>query len=87
MNYRLLSERKITAARKPHRCIWCGQPIPVGHPYTYERSVYDGEMQSHHWHDECARACADEVREWGGDFEFIPYENERGAVSASVERA
>lgn len=76
MSYALLSERKITAARKAHRCIWCGQTINAGEPYTYERSVYDGAMQSHHWHPECLTACHDEMRE-SRDEEFLPYENAR----------
>jgi hypothetical protein len=75
MSYTLLSET-FPVARKQHRCIWCGQPIPVGEKYRNERSVYDGEMQAHHWHQECAAAQQAEGSEYG-EWEFSPYDNER----------
>lgn len=74
MNYTLLSETK-PVARKDHRCIWCGEPISKGTQYVAERSVYDGEMQNHHWHEECQMAAQDEND--GFDWEFMPYGNER----------
>jgi hypothetical protein len=76
MSYTLLSETK-PIARKDHRCIWCGQRIPKGEQYVAERSVFDGDMQNHHWHNEClvdAKSCQD--CEW----EFMPYSNERPNV-------
>ncbi len=82
MSYHLLSERKVVAARKQHRCIWCGQAINVGEPYTYERSVYDGQMQTHHWHPECLPAAQAEMREWN-DEEFLPYEHERPVLNSN----
>lgn len=62
-------------ARKPHRCIWCGQQIEAGEKYRCERSVYDGEMQDHAWHAECDADAAEQFRH--GEDEFSPYENER----------
>lgn len=77
MSYSLLSETH-PVARVEHRCIWCGQKILKGERYTAERSVYDGEMQNHHWHAECLRAArADSELDW----EFNAYDNERPAVS------
>lgn len=73
MSYTLLSETR-PIARKEHRCIWCGQAILKGEKYVAERSVFDGEMQNHHWHPECLTdARATEDCEW----EFMPYSNER----------
>jgi hypothetical protein len=41
---------------------------------TFERSVFDGEMQNHHWHNECLKDAQDNSDcEW----EFQPYDNER----------
>lgn len=75
MSYTLLSKTE-PIARKDHKCIWCGQKIPKGEQYLAERSVYDGEMQNHHWHMECWSASKDEMG-YTGDWEFGPYENER----------
>lgn len=65
-------------ARKDHKCIWCGQAIPKGTEYIAERSVFDGEMQNHHWHPECLEDCK---LAYAGEseWEFIPYDNERPA--------
>ena len=80
MSYSLLSETRPTA-RKDHRCIWCGQKISKGEQYVAERSVFDGEMQNHHWHQECLEDChiafANEC-EW----EFMPYSNDRPELRA-----
>jgi hypothetical protein len=83
MSYTLLSETK-PIARKDHRCIWCGQKIAKGEQYVAERSVFGGEMQNHHWHDGCAKACRAE--NWNeSEWEFEPYSNER-PVAAQVDR-
>lgn len=79
MSYDLLSMTH-PVARKAHRCIWCGQEIPKGMQYTSERSVFDGEMQNHHWHNEClADAHANNDTEW----EFMSYSNERPKLVAN----
>lgn len=59
-------------AKKPHRCIWCGEGIAAGESYQDERSVYDGAHQTHRWHPEC---LADAQGDWadGGDTEFTPW--------------
>ncbi len=73
MSYTLLSETR-PVARKDHHCIWCGEKILKGNEYIYERSVFDGDMQNHHWHEECLDDARDNSDyEW----EFIPYSNER----------
>lgn len=68
-------------ARKPHRCIWCGQQIEAGEKYRRERSVYNGEMQNHAWHPECDEAAAEEFSH--GEQEFIPHQNERPEKKAA----
>ena len=73
MGYTLLSETR-PIARKDHRCIWCGEKIPKGEQYVAERSVFDGDMQNHHWHQE----CLEDVHENNDTaWEFMPYSNER----------
>lgn len=76
MSFRLISAT-VRVARKPHRCIWCGEGINTGQTYTYERSVFRGEMQYHHFHAECMESMHDEAHEEGGELEFTPYDQER----------
>jgi len=73
VSYELLSLKHPTA-RKDHRCIWCGGKITKGAMYASERSVFDGEMQNHHWHEECYEYAPVAMEE--SVFEFTPYENE-----------
>ena len=70
-------------ARKPHRCIWCGQIIPIGEQHCHEVSRYD-DFQDYRWH----RECRDEATTLfaRGDIEFIPYENERPAPNGTPQR-
>jgi hypothetical protein len=82
MSYSLLSE-SFPVARKQHRCIWCGETIPVGLKHRHERSVYDGGMQDHRWHMECDAAFKEDLRS-GGDDEFIPHSAERPQVAVGV---
>ena len=77
MSYLLLQERNVKSSRKEHRCIWCGQQIAIGEPYTYERSIFEGQPQSHHWHCECLDAMRDVVRNEGGECLFDAYNEER----------
>lgn len=82
MSYALLSESR-PKARKDHICIWCGQSIPKGTVYYAERSVFDGEMQNHHWHLECiefAHVYFTGESEW----EFEPCGNDRPHDSSSA---
>ena len=82
MSYLLLEERQVKAARKAHRCIWCGEPIPAGSAYTYERSIFEGEPQSHHWHPECVDAMRAIASNEGGECEFRPYDEERPGANS-----
>lgn len=75
MSWTFLS-RTEKKARKPHECIWCGQPIEKGQKYFREVGINDGDFQDNPFHPECVEACAEELRESYED-SFIPYENER----------
>lgn len=86
MSYSLISS-EVRKARKPHRCIWCGQAIVAGESYRHERSTYDGQFQVQDWHPECDGAFAEEIRhQGGGELEFEPYDNERPALQHTAEQ-
>ena len=72
------------AARKNHRCIWCGESIPVGLSHRYEVSKFDGDLQIHRWHSECSEAAQDYFNSGVGP-DFSCYENERPAQGAAVK--
>ena len=74
MDYQLIRET-FPVARKPHRCIWCGEPIPSGTTYCREFSRYDG-VQDHRWHLEC-RSDASSYFGESGEPEFRAYGNAR----------
>jgi hypothetical protein len=84
VSFILIEERHVKAARKAHKCIWCGQQIEAGQPYTYERSIFEGDPQSHHWHPECLSAMRAEMDAEDGEFEFNPYYNERAAATSTT---
>lgn len=63
-------------ARKAHRCIWCGQDIKPGDTYRYQSGVFEGGMQSNHWHPECIVRAREDLPYIEDGFD--PYVNERG---------
>lgn len=89
MSYVLIEQRDVHAARKDHKCIWCGEAILAGTSYIRERSVCNGNPQSFKWHQECLEAGNDLACDEGADFEFEPYANDRPRVESSAiqERA
>ena len=62
-------------ARKPHRCIWCGEPIAIGETYRHWRGKWEGEVMSNDWHKECDDAAESEDLQDG----FEPYFYKRGS--------
>ena len=70
-------ERKVQTARKPHKCIWCGEMVVVGERYEYERCIFEGDPQSNHWHLECAEDLKAAMKNEPGCFEFSPWSAER----------
>ena len=63
-------------ARKIHRCIWCGEDIPIEEQHVYDVGRYDGHLQHNRWHSECYASAGELWDEMDGEFE--PYSNERG---------
>ena len=63
-------------ARKPHRCIWCGEPIQKGDLHIRIKSKFDGDLQDHRFHGECVDPCHEHCDQSEG--EFIPFDNKRG---------
>lgn len=64
-------------ARKKHKCSWCGEAICPGERYERNVGNYCGELQTSKFHPECAEVCHEEARDWGYDYEFSPYSNDR----------
>lgn len=69
-------------AAKPHRCVWCGEPINKGETYSYQAGLFDGEFQSNHYHPECWEATALDPDAEDG---FMPHENPRPPTAGDVE--
>lgn len=75
MSYAMLLSKTRTA-RKPHRCIWCGEPINAGEKYIDHRYVGDDGPAMDRYHPECDDAVSrsgDDVAEG-----FAAYEQLRG---------
>jgi hypothetical protein len=79
--YTLLAEA-FPAAKKAHRCIWCGESIPIGEKHRHEKSIYCGTFQDHRWHLECRDAANAELFDQGEE-EFAPFDNERPVRAAT----
>lgn len=75
MSWEVISS-ELRKARKPHKCIWCGQLIVIGDRYRYERVRGPEGMGFNPWHLECDEAHREMCREYGDD-EFSPYSYER----------
>lgn len=74
---------KTPMARKEHRCVWCGEPIPTGERYVRHRLIFDGMFQSNAFHRECDEAAArdPDVVSYG----FETHEQPRGQTQTEHE--
>jgi len=81
MSWEVISS-ELRKARKPHKCIWCGQAIEPGIQYRYERVRGPDGMDFNPWHLECDEAHREGCRR-DGDDEFSPYDNERPPSNTS----
>lgn len=65
-------------AKKPHKCIWCGETIEAKTQYVRWTGVFEGDFQSNAYHPECHAAAATERDFWEDGFE--PYSFARGTT-------
>lgn len=79
MIYELISE-STPKARKEHKCIWCGETIHEGEHYHREVCTFEGDFHNNPWHLECDDAASQwmALGDNGFDYEFIPYEQQKG---------
>jgi len=70
-----METRSTPTAKREHRCIWCGEAIPLGEKYIRQKGRFDGEWQDNPWHDECFEGSND--ANGGACFDFDPYGGER----------
>jgi hypothetical protein len=47
------SPKEDRKARKPYRCVWCGEGIAKGDMHAVQSGNFDGEFQRNRWHPEC----------------------------------
>jgi len=75
----LIAHRK-PAARREHRCQWCGEPIVKGEKHRLTVYCLDGKIVSDRLHDECHEAFQGEFEYYGSwtELGFDPYANDRG---------
>jgi hypothetical protein len=68
------------AARREHRCEWCGQKILKGEKHYKFNGVWQGDFQNWRMHTECSEAW-DQENEGDG---FSPFENQRPESNCST---
>lgn len=54
-----LNSTKLVTARKPHRCLQCNAPIPVGLRYYRSKGLYDGAFYTQATCVDCQHLSAD----------------------------
>jgi hypothetical protein len=66
---------EMVKARKPHRCIWCGETIEKGEVHQSRAYRFDGEFMHDRLHVECKEAMdkADFIEDG-----FVAYSAPRG---------
>jgi len=69
-------------ARKPHRCMSCGEKIEVGEKYIRWR-CYDDGASTNKMHVECYQMHCDDAETGGGSWEYCPFSYERPTHGAN----
>lgn len=67
-------------ARKQHRCIWCGEPILIGEKHVVFRNIFECQINTDRYHNECHDAMITCPREWDLDEGFTPHVFKRGTT-------
>ena len=65
-------------ARKPHRCMSCGELVSQGEQYVRWRCYASGDAGTVKMHPECHAAHTDDAH--GGQWEFTPFSHDRPQV-------
>lgn len=68
------------AAKKQHKCSWCGERIEIGERYTRYRVFMDGDAGTVKMHPGCYEAMLEAARHEGGWIEWTPGDAERPAA-------
>jgi len=68
-DYRVFRDR-IQAARKDHKCFFCGATIQPGERYRSMFSRMDGETMTHKWCPGCCAAMEQEAETDGSTFAY-----------------
>lgn len=72
-----LDEKTIKAARKNHRCHWCGERINKGESYHVWKGIYEGDFSVFKTHPEC-NAAAERTMKHNREHEVEAWDHERG---------
>ena len=76
------TETETLKARKPHRCMSCGEPIAAGETYKRWRTYDGGDAGTNKMHPEClAMHQADSARFSEPQWEYSLYNHERPALA------
>lgn len=71
---------KDVAARKEHKCVWCGEKILKGEKHTKRAYVMEGEFVHDRLHSECYVAMCDGTLDWLDNEGFCEYAFKRGTT-------
>jgi hypothetical protein len=64
-------EQAIKATRKPCRCYWCAETIPIGEPKICTALIWEGDFHADNFHPECKYALDKYQDEHGKDNEWV----------------
>ena len=48
----------VKKARKDHKCDYCGEVIPKGTKYYWQKNIYDGTFYEWHEHEKCREVAS-----------------------------
>jgi len=77
---------EVKAARKPHDCWWCAEPIAPGESYVRWVWVDYPSFDTVKCHPECRDAWSIVTDQEGGFYSTMPHEHTRGLPEHYPER-